>query len=187
MITAEHIPTRQEIIARRARLGFPIGQSSFVPIRLVRVIDNGPEKPAVANNDDDKPAPKPDPVDTELENQVRAVIEMVMNAPPKPAMPASATGLQLKSRFLRITGIDPIDFASERRLASLAYHRHCFCWLMKKYTFYSCPRIGRLIGGRDHTTVLHGTKRIQQIIDMHALCVGTGFDEDAVTLMAFAP
>jgi chromosomal replication initiator protein len=38
-------------------------------------------------------------------------------------------------------------------------------YLAKKLTAHSFPRIGKLMGGKDHTTVLHGTRRIQAMLD----------------------
>lgn len=48
---------------------------------------------------------------------------------------------------------------SESRLSRIVIARqHCFAAL--RALGLSSPRIGRHIGGRDHTTVLHGLKRL---------------------------
>ncbi len=40
-----------------------------------------------------------------------------------------------------------------------------FCWLAKTYTpLASYPQIGRALGGRDHTTVMHGVRCINAMI-----------------------
>jgi chromosomal replication initiator protein len=36
-------------------------------------------------------------------------------------------------------------------------------WLAKQITTRSLPDIGRRFGGRDHTTVLHAVRRIEQL------------------------
>ena len=36
-------------------------------------------------------------------------------------------------------------------------------YLAKQLTSRSLPEIGRRFGGRDHTTVMHGVKRIEQL------------------------
>jgi chromosomal replication initiator protein len=36
-------------------------------------------------------------------------------------------------------------------------------WLAKQLTTRSLPDIGRRFGGRDHTTVLHAVRRIEQL------------------------
>jgi chromosomal replication initiator protein len=32
-------------------------------------------------------------------------------------------------------------------------------WLLKSMTSLSLPQIGRALGGRDHTTVMHGVRK----------------------------
>jgi len=36
-------------------------------------------------------------------------------------------------------------------------------WLSKHLTTRSLPEIGRRFGGRDHTTVMHGVRRIEEL------------------------
>ena len=36
-------------------------------------------------------------------------------------------------------------------------------WLCKQMTSRSLPEIGRRFGGRDHTTVMHGVKRVEEL------------------------
>jgi chromosomal replication initiator protein len=36
-------------------------------------------------------------------------------------------------------------------------------WLAKQLTVRSLPDIGRRFGGRDHTTVLHAVRRIEEL------------------------
>jgi len=41
------------------------------------------------------------------------------------------------------------------------------CWyLFQKYTFLSTPEIGRMFGGKDHTTILHGIKKVYNTLDV---------------------
>jgi chromosomal replication initiator protein len=37
-------------------------------------------------------------------------------------------------------------------------------WLAKRMTTRSLPEIGRRFGGRDHTTVMHGVRRIDELM-----------------------
>jgi chromosomal replication initiator protein len=37
-------------------------------------------------------------------------------------------------------------------------------YLIKAKTLMSLPEIGRRFGGRDHTTVLHGIKKVERMI-----------------------
>ena len=37
-------------------------------------------------------------------------------------------------------------------------------WLCKQLTTRSLPDIGRRFGGRDHTTVLHAVKKVEELL-----------------------
>jgi chromosomal replication initiator protein len=56
-----------------------------------------------------------------------------------------------------------VDLISERRNRSIARPRQAAMWLAKQLTTRSLPDIGRRFGGRDHTTVLHAVRRIEQL------------------------
>ncbi len=53
------------------------------------------------------------------------------------------------------------DMHSARRLRAVARPRQMAMYLTKKLTDLSFPEIGRKFGGRDHTTVLHAVKKIE--------------------------
>lgn len=53
---------------------------------------------------------------------------------------------------------------SDRRLASLVRPRQIIMFLAREHTPLSLPTIGRLCGGRDHTTVLHGAAKIALLL-----------------------
>ena len=55
------------------------------------------------------------------------------------------------------------DLLSERRTRALARPRQAAMWLTKQLTTRSLPDIGRRFGGRDHTTVLHAVRRIEEL------------------------
>ena len=52
------------------------------------------------------------------------------------------------------------DLLSKRRSRSVARPRQMAMALAKELTNHSLPEIGDAFGGRDHTTVLHGCRRI---------------------------
>lgn len=54
------------------------------------------------------------------------------------------------------------EIRSPRRTKTLCDARHCAMWLLRKYTTRSTTDIGRFLGDRDHTTVLHGVKRVDE-------------------------
>jgi chromosomal replication initiator protein len=60
-------------------------------------------------------------------------------------------------------GLKQADLLSERRTRAVARPRQAAMWLAKQLTTRSLPDIGRRFGGRDHTTVLHAVRRIEEL------------------------
>ena len=65
------------------------------------------------------------------------------------------------------------DMTSKRRPNNIAIPRQIAMYLSKQLTQRSLPDIGRKLGGRDHTTVMHAVKKVDELraADRH-------FDED---------
>jgi chromosomal replication initiator protein len=55
------------------------------------------------------------------------------------------------------------DLIGPKRLRAYARPRQVAMWLAKQMTSRSLPEIGRKFGGRDHTTVMHGVRRIEEL------------------------
>jgi len=55
------------------------------------------------------------------------------------------------------------DMLGPKRLRSFARPRQVAMYLCKQFTSRSLPEIGRRFGGRDHTTVMHGVRRIEEL------------------------
>lgn len=55
------------------------------------------------------------------------------------------------------------DLLSKRRSRSVARPRQMAMALAKELTNHSLPEIGDAFGGRDHTTVLHACRKIEQL------------------------
>tara|TARA_B100000900_G_scaffold229300_1_gene194700 strand:- start:898 stop:2262 length:1365 start_codon:yes stop_codon:yes gene_type:complete len=55
------------------------------------------------------------------------------------------------------------DILSKRRSRSVARPRQMAMFLAKELTNYSLPEIGESFGGRDHTTVIHACKKINEL------------------------
>lgn len=55
------------------------------------------------------------------------------------------------------------DMIGPKRLRAYARPRQVAMYLCKQMTSRSLPDIGRRFGGRDHTTVMHGVKRIEEL------------------------
>ena len=55
------------------------------------------------------------------------------------------------------------DLLSKKRTRSIARPRQVAMALAKNLTNHSLPEIGNAFGGRDHTTVLHACKKIEEL------------------------
>lgn len=60
-------------------------------------------------------------------------------------------------------GVSRADILSARRTAIIARPRQVVYYLSKKLTLKSLPEIARLIGNRDHTSALHGIRKIERL------------------------
>lgn len=91
--------------------------------------------------------------------------------PPAPAVasPALVSLLPLSIRAVsyavsREFGVSMADLISHRRFWHIARPRQVAMYLAEKLTGKSLPQIGLFLGGRDHTTVLHGVRRIAAML-----------------------
>jgi hypothetical protein len=57
--------------------------------------------------------------------------------------------------------VDILDMMSARRTAHVARARQIVMYLAKRFTLLSLPAIGRHLAGKDHTTILHGVRKIE--------------------------
>jgi chromosomal replication initiator protein len=93
------------------------------------------------------------PVDQELAE--RALQDLIPQAeseiPPQVIMEETAT------YFTLTTG----DLVSKSRSRPLTTARHIAMYIMRECTGLSLVKIGEIFGGRDHTTVLHGIKKVE--------------------------
>ena len=56
------------------------------------------------------------------------------------------------------------DMIGPKRLRNIARPRQVAMYLAKHLTSRSLPEIGRRFGGRDHTTIMHGVRKIEELI-----------------------
>ena len=62
--------------------------------------------------------------------------------------------------------LKPVDLVSARRAVVVARPRQIAMYLAKRLTTRSLPEIGRKFGGRDHSTVIHAVRRIEELRDV---------------------
>jgi chromosomal replication initiator protein len=51
-----------------------------------------------------------------------------------------------------------------KRVRTIARPRQIAMYLSKTMTTRSLPEIGRRFGGRDHTTIMHGIRKIEELM-----------------------
>lgn len=73
---------------------------------------------------------------------------------------------------------------SNRRHADIVRARHIAYWTLYNFTKDSLPAIGLKMGGRDHTTILHGRRRIEAEIEEYGLDIGKTWHEAVDALAA---
>lgn len=56
------------------------------------------------------------------------------------------------------------DIRSEKRTRKLSVPRQICMYLMRRHLLMSYPEIGKFMGGKDHTTILHGVQRIGDLM-----------------------
>lgn len=103
----------------------------------------------------------------------KIIQEQVANAPqPKPFQVVHFhQSISKKKKINEIVSIvaqyfdiSEMELLGERRTKNVIEARHTLYWLCRELTPYSLPEIGRRLDGRDHTTILHGIRRIDHLI-----------------------
>jgi hypothetical protein len=108
-------------------------------------------------------APKPAPIPIPKPDYVRDWIAL---ASPESIKPAS------HRRIIRLVsdayGLTFNDIVGDRRLAPIVLARQVCFYLMRVCSQMSYPEIARRIGNRDHSTALHGSNKIAELIKTNA-------------------
>jgi hypothetical protein len=78
--------------------------------------------------------------------------------------PEGALSIRMIQRAVCLKyGISLGDMLSERRTWNIVRPRQIAMYLAKELTGKSLPELGRRFGDRDHTTILHGIRKIQAL------------------------
>lgn len=83
----------------------------------------------------------------------------------------------IQKRVCEYFGVRLSEMFSDRRARVVARPRQVAMYLAKQLTSSSLPEIGRKFGNRDHTTVMHAVRRIEQLRTQHG-----DFDQDVELL-----
>jgi chromosomal replication initiator protein len=81
----------------------------------------------------------------------------------RPAEPKRVRIEDIQRVVARQYNVSRADLLSSRRTANVVRPRQVAMYLAKVLTLRSLPEIGRRFGGRDHTTVLHAVRKIENL------------------------
>lgn len=93
---------------------------------------------------------------TDLDGFNSKITGMMIVAPGRKAVCRTIVGAATRG-----CALGPDDLASPKRNKSIVEARQAAAWLMKSLTGQSLSSIGRHLGGRDHSTILHSCQRVQ--------------------------
>jgi chromosomal replication initiator protein len=82
----------------------------------------------------------------------------------RPAEPKRVRIEDIQRIVARQYNVSRADLLSSRRTANVVRPRQVAMYLAKILTLRSLPEIGRRFGGRDHTTVLHAVRKIENLV-----------------------
>lgn len=72
------------------------------------------------------------------------------------------TVLRIRDAVCKYFNVPANEIESSRRQGAIVYPRQIAFFLARNCTAYSYPQIGRRFGNRDHTTIMHGCRRIEE-------------------------
>ncbi|MFW6110161.1 MAG: chromosomal replication initiator protein DnaA [Patescibacteria group bacterium] len=93
--------------------------------------------------------------DLEIAKEVLGNLE-----PKKPVSPG-----EIIKEICNYYTVKPKELRGPRRPARIAHPRQVAMYFLRKMTDMSLEEVGDLLGGRDHTTVIHGVNKIEQQIE----------------------
>lgn len=82
-------------------------------------------------------------------------------APPAPKLDVH----EIISAVARVFNLRTSDIVGKSRTRQLTEPRHVAMFLARRHTELSFPQLGEAFGGRDHSTIQHGVRKVQQRLD----------------------
>ena len=61
--------------------------------------------------------------------------------------------------------MDPEETKSKSHLQTLAFARHAYCSMVRKFTRLTLKEIGQTLGGRDHATVVNSCRVSDNLLE----------------------
>ena len=96
-------------------------------------------------------------VDINLENAREALKDIIY-----PDNNATATPEMILGTVCDHCGVRPGDITGRKRSSEFVVPRQVCMYILREYTGLTLDRIGKELGGKDHTTVMHGADKIKE-------------------------
>ena len=152
---AQELASHYSDVRRRLRSAPSAVKTTTREVHLFRA---RPEPPRI-----ERPAmPEPDRSQTGAAPEPEPVAPGITVTLPIPTYPTIRSIVAATAAHF---GVPVIDLMSQRRHKSVVRPRQIAMYLARVITPRSLPDIGRNMGGRDHTTILHAFHKITGLID----------------------
>jgi hypothetical protein len=89
--------------------------------------------------------------------------EYVLSYPAAPTVPLALSVRTIQRAVCEYYGVSLLDLLSSRRTKAVMLPRQVAVWLSRRLTPHSLPAIGHHFSHRDHTTMLHSVRRIDEL------------------------
>jgi hypothetical protein len=166
MTLIDHIPTPQEIAARRARMGYQVGYKT--PVVAIPRIEPKPEPVA----QDKTPTPSmADKLTYSTDGQRRRGVKLVRQSimtlelvnTVSPDMPTKARIRAMLRAVAEGTGVTVEDMCGPSRFGAITIARQYAMWKIYTVGKVGLSDIGRAMN-KDHTTVLSAVRKISKLM-----------------------
>lgn len=139
---------RFAVTATATERGIAARKAALATRRRFEALDVAPPEPAPV-----------EPSDDEIWAQAAQAYRLQVAAMTVPAChPARSTAKRIIAQVAEQHGLTAAELLGATRVRSIAYARQEAMWRISRELGRSLPEIGRMMGGRDHTTVLHGIR-----------------------------
>lgn len=82
-----------------------------------------------------------------------------------PLPPIVNLSVAVVAEAARLSRLEPVDLMVRSRKRERAYPRFAACWALNRHdrSKYSTPRLARLVGFKDHTSVVYALRKAEKL------------------------
>ncbi|KQT08507.1 hypothetical protein ASG40_11545 [Methylobacterium sp. Leaf399] len=99
-----------------------------------------------------------------------ALAKAMAEALPQEALP-SHDGRRIVRVVSDVSGVSALTIRGPSRAVTASKARHIACWMLNRLGRYSLKQVARHVGDRDHTSIIHGCRRVDAVIAALGLIV----------------